>query len=127
MRNAGASFKITQNRLMKLALKDSKFEKISDVFSGPTAIAFSNDPISAAKITVEYAKDNEKLIIIGGSLGSETLDRDTIMSLASLPSLDELRAKIICVLNTPATKLVRMLSAPANQLNRVISSYSELE
>ena len=127
MRNAGASFKVTQNRLMKLALKDSKFEKISNVFSGPTAIAYSNDSVSAAKIAVEYSKDNEKLIILGGSLGSKTLDRDSIMSLASLPSLDEIRVKIICCLNAPATNLVRVLSAPANQLNRVISLYSRLE
>jgi large subunit ribosomal protein L10 len=127
MRNAGATFKVTQNRLIKLALKNSKFENISDVFSGPTAIAFSDDPVSAAKIAVEYSKENEKLIILGGALGQETLNRDAIMSLASLPSLDELRSKIICVLNTPATNLVGMLNAPANQLNGVIAAYSKLQ
>jgi len=125
IREAGATFKVTKNRLTRLALKDTKFEGISGLFKGPTAIAYSNDPVAAAKVSVEFSKKNEKLIVIGGALGSETLDADGVKALATLPSLDELRGKIVGILQAPASKIAQVLQAPGGQVARVISAYSE--
>ncbi len=116
IRKAGASFRVTKNRITRLALKGTKFEGLSDLFKGPTAIAFANDPISACKACVEFAKENEKLIVLGGAMGTGVLTLDEIKRLATIPSMDELRAKII-----------GLLQAPAAQLARVTKAYSEKE
>ena len=125
IREAGAKFKVTKNRLTRLALKNTKFEGISNLFTGPTAIAYSNDPVAAAKISVEFAKENNKLIVIGGALGSDILDADGVKALATLPSLDELRGKIVGLMQAPASKIAQVLQAPGGQVARVISAYSE--
>ena len=116
IRKAGAGFRVTKNRITRLALKGTNFENLADLFKGPTAIAFASDPISACKACVEFAKTNEKLIIVGGALGTGVLSIDEIKKLASIPSMDELRAKII-----------GLLQAPAAQLARVTKAYSEKE
>ncbi len=123
MRDAGARFKVTKNRLAKLALEDTKFSALADQFTGPTAIATSQDPVAAAKVAVEFAKTNDKLVIIGGCLDERVLSGDDIGALAKLPSLDELRAKIIGLLQAPATKVATVLQAPAGQLARVFGAY----
>ncbi len=127
MRDAGARFKVTKNRLARIALKGSKFEHLSDVFTGPTAIAVSLDPVAAAKVAVEYANKNEKLIIVGGALGDKSLSVADVKALATLPSLDALRAKIIGLLQAPAGKLVGVTQAPAAQLARVFGAYAAKE
>lgn len=122
MLESGASFKVTKNRLTRLALKGTKFESLSDLFVGPTAIAFSEDPIAAAKVAVKFAGENDKLEIIGGGLYEEMLDSAGIQTLAKLPSLDELRGKIVGMLNTPATRIAGVLQAPGGQLARVMQA-----
>ena len=114
IRKVGAGFRVTKNRITRLALKGTKFEALSDLFVGPTAIAFANDPISACKACVEFAKTNEKLLVIGGAMGTGVLSVEEINRLATIPSLDELRAKII-----------GLLQAPGAQLARVTKAYSE--
>ena len=116
IRKVGAGFRVTKNRITRLALKGTKFEALADLFVGPTAIAFANDPISACKACVEFAKTNEKLLVIGGGMGTGVLSVDDIKRLASIPSMDELRAKII-----------GLLQAPGSQLARVTKAYSEKE
>jgi len=122
MREAGALFKVTKNRLTRLALRGTRFEPLSDLFVGPTAIAYSEDPIVAAKVAVRFADDNEKLEIIGGGLFDQILDVGEVKNLAKLPSLDELRGKIVGVLNAPATKVAGVLQAPGGQLARVLQA-----
>jgi large subunit ribosomal protein L10 len=124
MRDVGASFKVTKNRLMRLALKDSKYAALGDIFSGPTAIAVSQDQVAAARVAVNFAKDNDKLIIVGGAMGEEVLSVEAITSIAKLPSLDVLRGKIVGLLKAPPSKIVGVLTAPAGQLNRVLAAYS---
>ena len=127
VRDAGASFKVTKNRLTKLALAGTKFEGLSDMFTGPTAIAYSEDPVAAAKVTAAYAKKNDKLVIIGGALGENMLDQSGVKALADMPSLDELRGKIVGLLQAPATKVAGVLQAPGGQVARVISAYGSSE
>jgi large subunit ribosomal protein L10 len=127
MRAAGASFRVSKNRLAVLALKGTPVEGISHLFKGPTGIAVSDDPIAASKVAVAYAKDNNKLVILGGSVGVTTLDVKGVTALASLPSLDELRGKIVGLLVAPATKIAGIVQAPAGQLARVIGAYSKKE
>ncbi len=127
MREAGAKFKVTKNRLVKIALKDTKFEDLADHFTGPTAIAFSEDPIAAAKVAVEFGNQNNKLTIVGGQLNEDALDIDGVKALAALPSLDELRGKLIALIQAPATKIAGVLQAPAGQLARVIGAYGASE
>ncbi len=122
MREAGASFKVTKNRLTRLALQGTKFEGLTDLFVGPTAVAVSDDPVAAAKVVVNYAKKNDKLIVIGGAMGELRLDVDGVKALATLPSLDELRGKLVGLLNAPATKIAGVLQAPAGQVARVLSA-----
>lgn len=127
MREAGAAFKVTKNRLAKIALKGTRFEGLSDRFTGPTAIAVSHDPVAAAKVAVEFANKNEKLQIICGALELEALDADAVNALAKLPSLDELRGKLVGLIQAPATKVAGVLQAPAGQLARVFGAYGSTE
>jgi large subunit ribosomal protein L10 len=124
MRQAGAGFKVTKNRLARLALEGTKFEGLKSMFTGPTAIAYSADPIAAAKVAVTYANSNDKLKIVGGAMGGQVLDPNGVKALATLPSLDELRGKIIGVLAAPATKIAAVLQAPAAKLARVLNAYA---
>lgn len=124
MLEAGAGFKVTKNRLTRLALKDTKFEGMTEMFKGPTGIAFSADPVAAAKVAVKFAKGNEKLIVVGGALGKEQLSVDAVKALATLPSLDELRGKLVGLLQAPATKIAAVTQAPAGQLARVLGAYA---
>ena len=123
VRDAGAGFKVTKNRLTRLALEGTKFQALQSLMTGPTALAFSEDPVAAAKVCVEFAKQNEKLTIIGGALGEQLLDVSGVQALAKLPSLDELRGKLVGLLQAPATKVAGVLQAPAGQLARVLSAY----
>lgn len=127
MREGGAAFRVTKNRLAKRAVDGTKFAPVSGLFSGSTAIAYSDDPVAAAKIVCAYAKSNEKLVVIGGALGEEILDAEGIKVLAELPSLDELRAKMIALIQTPATRIAGILQAPGSQLARVIGAYAAKE
>ena len=124
MREAGAGYKVTKNRLAKLALAGTPYEPITDLFSGPTAIAYSADPVAAARVAVNYAKENDKLTVVGGAMGDTLLDENAVKALASLPSLDELRGKLVGLLNAPATKVAGVLQAPAGQLARVFGAYA---
>ncbi|MEE8123017.1 MAG: 50S ribosomal protein L10 [Alphaproteobacteria bacterium] len=123
VREAGAGFKVTKNRLTRRALEGTKFQALQSLMTGPTALAFSEDPVAAAKVCVEFAKQNEKLTIIGGALGEQLLDVNGVQALAKLPSLDELRGRLIGLVQAPATKVAGVLQAPAGQLARVISAY----
>jgi len=124
MRAAGANFRVTKNKLAQRALGGTKFEALKPLFKGPTAIAFSRDPVAAAKVTVAYAEKNEKLTIVGGSLGDRQLDVAAIKALATLPSLDQLRGKMIGLLQAPATKIAGVLQAPAGQLARLVGAHA---
>jgi len=125
MRAAGASFKVTKNRLARLALAGTQFERLSPMFTGPTAIAYSRDPVAAAKVAVEFANRNDKLRIVGGGLGDRELDVEGVKALATLPSLDQLRAKLIGVLQAPASRIAAVLQAPGSQLARVLDAYAK--
>jgi large subunit ribosomal protein L10 len=127
MRDAGASFKVTKNRLANIALEGTAYTGLADLLTGPIAIATSTDPVAAAKVAVEFAKTNDKLEIVGGGMGDTVLDVNGVKALASLPSLDELRAKIIGLVQAPATKLAQITSAPAGQLARVFGAYATKE
>ncbi len=123
IRAAGANFKVSKNRLTRLALEGTKFQALQSLLTGPTAVAYSTDPVAAAKVCVEFAKKNDKLTIIGGALGEQALDVEGVKALAMLPSLDELRGKIVGLLQAPAVKLAGVTQAPAGQLARVFSAY----
>src|SRR6266478_9563078 len=125
VRGAGASFRVTKNRLARRALAGTAFEPLAPLFTGPTAIAFSRDPLAAAKAVVEFANRNNKLTVIGGGLAGRQLDAAGVRELASLPPLDELRGKLIGLLQAPAARLATVLQAPAAQLARVLVAYSE--
>ena len=125
MREVGARFRVTKNRLAKIALADTPYASLADLFIGPTAIAFSSDPVAAPKAAVGYAKRNEKLAIIGGALGGSLLSAQQVRALADLPSIDEVRAKLVGLLTTPAARLVSVLQAPGGQLARVLAAHAE--
>jgi len=127
MRAAGASFKVSKNRLVVRALQGTAAEGIAHLFKGPTGIAVSQDPVAASRVAVAYAKENGKLVILGGMVGGTAIDANGVKTLAELPSLDELRGKIAGLLKAPATKLAGLLAAPAGQLARVIGAYSNKE
>ncbi|MGB3711114.1 MAG: 50S ribosomal protein L10 [Erythrobacter sp.] len=127
MRDAGASYKVAKNRLAKLALKDTDYVGIDEFLTGPTALAWSEDPVAAAKAAVDFAKSNDKLEIVGGSMGTQVLDEAGVRSLASMPSLDELRGTIVGLVNAPATKVAQLMNAPANKLARVFGAYAAKE
>lgn len=125
LRKNGASFKVTKNSLARRAIKGTKFEGLDDLFAGPTGVATSSDPVAAAKIAYEFSKKNDKLVILGGGLGSMVMDAKAVEALAKLPSLDEIRSKLVGLLVAGPTKLVGVLQAPARNLVGVTKSYSE--
>ena len=127
MREAGASYKVAKNRLAKLALDGTDYAGIADHLNGPTALAYSEDPVAAAKVAVEFAKTNDKLEIVGGSMGATALDEAGVKALASMPSLDELRGTIVGLVNAPATKVVRTIKEPVSMLARVFGAYGAKE
>jgi len=125
MRAAGATFKIAKNRLANLALDGTRFDGIKPLLTGPTALAWSHDPVAVAKTAVEFARTNEKLVLIGGALGTQTLDVSGVRALAELPSLDALRARLVGMIATPATRIAGVLQAPAGQLARVFGAFAK--
>ena len=125
MRAAGASYKVAKNRLATLALDGTRFDGIKPMLKGPTALAWSSDPVAVAKAAIEFARTNEKLVIVGGALGTQTLDAAGVQALAELPSLDTLRATLVGMLQTPATRIAGVLQAPAGQLARVFGAYAK--
>ena len=124
MRAAGVTFKVAKNRLTHLALEGTPFDGIKPLLKGPTALAWSKDAVAAAKATVEFARTNEKLVLIGGALGARTLDVSGVRALAELPSLDELRARIVGMIATPATRVAGVLQGSAGQLARVFGAFA---
>ncbi len=123
MKQAGANYRVVKNTLSRLAVVDTPYQGIAELLSGPAAIAYSEDPVAAAKVAVKFAEDNEKFEVVGGGLGSEALGIEALQALAKLPSLDELRGKLVGVLTAPMCNLVRVLQAPSGQLARVIGAY----
>ena len=127
MREAGATYQVAKNRLAKIALKDTDYAGIEEYLTGPTALAYSEDPVAAAKAVVEFAKTNDRIEVVGGSMGSQVLDEAGVRALASMPSLDELRGTIVGLLNAPATKVVRTIKEPTSMLARVFGAYGAKE
>ena len=127
MRDAGAQFKVAKNRLALIALDGSRYQPIGDLLKGPTALATSTDPVAAAKVAVDFAKTNDKFEILGGAMGDTVLDVDGIKALAALPSLDELRANIVGLIQAPATKIARTVAEPGAMLARVFGAYAASE
>lgn len=125
LRDSGAHLKVTKNRLTVRALDGTRYADLAGLFKGPTAIAFSKDPVSVAKVVVGYAKTNPKLVLLGGGLAGQTLNAEGVSALATLPSLDELRGKLIGLINAPATRIAGVLQAPAGQLARVLAAYAD--
>jgi large subunit ribosomal protein L10 len=124
MRDAGAQFKVTKNRLALIALEGSRYRPIGDLLTGPTALATSGDPVAAAKVAVDFAKTTDRFEIVGGAMGDTVLVVAGIKALAALPSLDQLRATIIGLVQAPATKIARTVSEPGAQLARIFSAYA---
>ena len=127
MRSVGATYKVAKNTLAKLALNDTPYEGLEEYLSGPTALAYSTDPVAAAKAAVDFAKTNDKLEIVGGSMGGQLLNPEGVKALASMPSLDELRGTLIGLINAPATKIARVVNEPAAKLARVFAAYGNKE
>ena len=124
MKQAGASVKVSKNRLAKIALEGTDVVAIGSLLKGPTVIATSDDPVAAPKVAVEFAKANDKFVILGGSMGKTVLNVDSVKALASLPSLDELRGKLVGLLVAPATKIAQLSTAPAAKVARVVQAYA---
>ena len=127
LRQTGAKFKIVKNRLAKIAISGKPSEKISDLFSGPTALAYSEDPVSAAKAVEKYAKGNDKLVILGGAMGDEVLNEKDVKALASMPSREELLASIVMTITAPAANIASAIGAPASNLAGILSTLEERE
>lgn len=125
MRSAGASYKVSKNRLARIALDGTDYGTLSDMLIGPTGLATSTDPVAAAKAAVDFAKTTDKFEIVGGAMGNTVLDVNGVKALAELPSLDELRARIVGLINAPATKLAQLANAPASKLARVFAAYGD--
>ncbi len=125
MRVAGGTVKVAKNRLARIALQGTESEGISSLFQGQTLIAYSDDPVTAPKIAVEFAKGNNNLVVLGGAMGATNLDAEGVKALAALPSLDELRAKLVGMVQTPATRIAQVVNAPAGQLARVFNAYAQ--
>jgi large subunit ribosomal protein L10 len=124
VRDAGATYKVAKNRLAKLAIAGTNYEGVGEFFTGPTAIAASADPVAAAKAVVDFAKTTDKLEIVGGAMGAQVLNAEGVKALASMPSLDELRAKLVGLVQAPATKIAQLTTAPAAKLARVFGAYA---
>jgi len=124
MREAGASYKVSKNKLARIAVEGTTYTSLHDMLVGPTALSTSTDPVAPAKVIVEFAKTNDKLEIVGGAMGDTVLDVAGVKALAELPSLDALRAKIVGLIQAPATKIVQVVQAPAGQLARVFAAYA---
>jgi len=124
MRTAGVTFKVAKNRLAHLALEGTRFDGLTPMLKGPTALAWSTDPVAAAKATVEFARTNDKLVLIGGALGAQMLDASGVRALAELPSLDTLRARLVGMISTPATRVAGVLQGSAGQLARVFGAFA---
>ncbi len=124
MRSAGGTVKVAKNRLARIALQGTASEGMSDLFKGQTLVAYSNDPVAAPKVASDFAKGNDKLVILGGAMGSTVLDADGVKALATLPSLDELRARLVGMISTPATRIAQIVNAPAASVARVIGAYA---
>ena len=124
MREAGARFRVTKNRLVRRAIEGTTYAPLAEMFNGPTAIAYSDDPIAVAKVAVGYAKDNSKLVVLGGAMAETLLDAAAVKALAALPSLDEIRGQMVALLQTPAMRMVTLLQAPAGQLARVLGAHA---
>ena len=127
MREAGASYRVSKNKLARIAVEGTAYSSITDLLVGPTALSTSTDPVAPAKVIVDFAKTNDKLEIVGGAMGDTVLDVNGVKALAQLPSLDELRAKIVGLIQAPATKVVQIVQAPAGQLARVVGAYAAKE
>ena len=125
MREAGATVQVTKNRLTKIALEGTDVASISSLLTGPTILAYSDDPVAAPKVAAAFAKDFEKFVILGGAMGTTALDPNGVRALATMPSLDELRSKIIGLIQAPATKLAQLTTAPAGKLARVFQAYAD--
>ena len=125
MKQVGATVKVAKNRLAKIALEGTDVASIQPLMKGPTLIAYSNDPVAAPKVAVDFAKGNEKLVILGGAMGTTALDQNGVKALATMPSLDELRARIVGLINAPATKIAQVVNAPAAKLARVFGAYAK--
>jgi large subunit ribosomal protein L10 len=124
MKQAGAAVKVAKNRLAKIALEGTDVALVAPLLKGPTVIAYSSDPVAAPKVAADFAKANEKFVILGGAMGATALNPDGVKALAALPSLDELRAKIVGLINAPATKVAQLLNAPAAKVARVVQAYA---
>lgn len=127
MRDAGATYKVTKNSLTKIATKGTAYEQIGDMLTGPVALASSVDPVAAAKVAIDFAKTTDKIEIVGGAMGDTLLDANGVKALASMPSLDELRGKLVGLLNAPATKIAQIAQEPAAQLARIFGAYAAKE
>ena len=125
MKQAGATVKVTKNSLTKIALEGTDVASVQALMKGPTLIAYSGDPVAAPKVAVDFAKANDKLVILGGAMGKTALNAEGVRSLATMPSLDELRAKLVGLVNAPATKLAQLANAPAAKLARVFGAYAK--
>jgi large subunit ribosomal protein L10 len=125
MRGAGATYKVAKNRLATLALDGTRFQGVQPLLKGPTALAWSKDPVAMAKTAVEFARGNDKFVILGGALGNRTLTPDGVKALSELPSLDALRAQLLGLIQTPATRIAGVLQAPGSQLARVFSAFAK--
>ena len=125
MRAAGAKYRVAKNRLATLALDGTRFEGIKPMLTGPTALAWCRDPVAVAKVAVEFARTNDKFVVLGGALGTQMLDASGIKSLSELPSLDALRAGLVGMIQTPATRIAGILQAPGGQIARVLAAYAE--
>lgn len=125
MRANGVSYKVSKNRLVLRALQGTRFEGIGHLLKGPVGLATSKDPVAAAKIAATFAKDNEKFIILGGALGDKVLDKAAVDALSKLPSLDEIRAMLLALFQTPATRIATISQAPASQVARVLKAYAD--
>lgn len=124
MRTAGASYKVAKNRLATRALDGTKFEALKPMMKGPTALAWAHDPVAVAKAAVDYAKANDKFVVLGGALGTQMLDAAGIKALSELPSLDSLRGKLVGLIAAPATRIAGVLAAPGAQLARVLAAHA---
>lgn len=125
MRAAGATYKVAKNRLATLALEGTRFDGVKPLLKGPTALAWSTDPVAVAKTAVEFAKTNDKFVVLGGALGTQMLDATGVKALAELPSLETLRAQLVGLIQTPATRIAGVLQAPGGQVARVLSAYAK--